>query len=457
VRHACIAVVSAALILLPGAAEPAFADDDPALAASRRDEPSAAGRPGADDLSLRLSLDPHVSLESGADLTYACAFSLGELEARYFPAFAARPTAGALARLARAAVLDAPLAWWFTVLQHEAFGHGGRAREFGADAGFHMGSPWEGRSSYASFDSAGLSTEDLLRVYAGGAESNNWSASLLERELVAGRPMTTLELLHVAGSRLVLADYVLRTTPDPETDPAGFYREWSGGGDVAHYLGYLNTIYHGEAGIESDDVSPAVIGEYRRLERQARWSLLDPGIWLALWSAGRQIARGDDAAVLALPRTGRWRWLPLLSADWMPDGGAVAVETVFAPARGSANGSRWFSFTARRGGGPAGPYGAVGAAAESLWRTARLRIGGEFELWGGSDRGLGGGVRARLRAVRGRLAGFFLDVGVKSDGHWPGRPAETGLFFRVGGYLGPMRHSDPAGPESNVTQGGGTP
>lgn len=401
--------------------------------------PAAVEHVTADDRSLRLSMDPYVSLETGADLTYACTFSLGELERRYFPAFDGRPALGAPVRLLRTILLDAPLAWWFTVLQHEAFGHGGRAREFGADAGFHMGSPWEGRSSYASFDTDSLSTEDLLRVYAGGSESNGWSATLLERELVGGRPLTAFELLHLVGSRLVTSDYVLRTTPDPEEDPAGFYREWEGGGDVAHYLGYLNTIYYGEPGIGPDEVVPTVVREYRRLERQAYWNFLDPGIWIAAWAAGRQIARGDEAAVLPVPRSGGTRWLPVLSADWMPDGGAISLETVVAPARRTGAESRWFSLVARRGSGPAGPYGALGAASESLWRTARWRIGGELEFWDGSDRGFGGGARVRLRAVRGRLSDFFLDVGAKSDGHWPGRPAESGIFFRVGGHLGPLR------------------
>lgn len=446
------AAVSAALVVSLLTAPVAPAEDARAPGPPHAEDPGTSQGLDADDLSLRFSLDPYFSLETGADLTYACAFSLGELEASYFPALAHRPAAGALARLARAVVLDAPLAWWFAVLQHEAFGHGGRAREFGADAGFHMGSPWESRSSYASFEAEGLTAAELLRVYAGGSESNSWSATLLERELVAGRPLTAFELLHLAGSRLVVSDYVLRTTPDPEQDPAGFHREWSGGGDVANYLGYLNTVYYGEAGIEPTVVSPSVVREYRRLERQARWSLLDPGVWMAAWAAGRQIARGDEAAVLPVPRAGRWRWLPLLSADWMPDGGAVAVETVFAPVRDSGEGSRWFSFTARRGSGPAGSYGAVGAAAERLWSTRRFRIGGELELWDGSDRGFGGGIRARLRATRGRLAGFFLDVGAKSDGHWPGRPAEPGLFLRIGGYLGPMRRAD-TGPAARKASG----
>jgi hypothetical protein len=380
-------------------------------------------------------------VETGADLVYASAFGLGELEARYFPAMRGRAYIGVPVRVARTALLDAPIAWWLGVLQHEAFGHGGRAREFGADASFHMGSPWQGRSSYASFSTEGLSTLDLLRIYAGGSESNGWSATLLERELVAGRAMTAFELLYLASSRVVTSKYVLQTTPDPVEDPARFYREWRGGGDVANYLGYLNTIYHGDSGITPEQVSPTVVREFRRLERDAWWNLADPGIWLSFWGIGRQVVRGDGAEMLPLPRTAGRSWLPILSADWMPDGGAISLETVIGPREGSTGGPRWFSITVRRGAGPAGSFGALGAATEKLLDAGPLRIGGEIELWNGSDRGFGGGARVRLRLTRGKLREFFFDLGLKSDGHWPGRPAASGLFFRLGSHLGPIRRA----------------
>jgi hypothetical protein len=341
----------------------------------------------------------------------------------------------------RTIVLDAPIAWWFTVLLHEAFGHGGRAREFGADASFYMGSPWDGRSSYASFSTDGLSTEDLLRVYTGGSEANGWAATKLERGLVAGRAMTSFELLYLASSRLVTSKYVLQSTPDPVDQPAEFYQEWKGGGDVANYLGYMNTIYYGAPGITPEAVSPTVVEEFRRLERQALWNLADPGIWLSLYGVGRQVARGDGAALPPLPRTGGRYWLPILSADWMPDGGAVSLETVIGARPEAIDPARWFSVTIRHGEGPAGPYGALGAATEKLVTAGPLRIGGEVELWDGSDRGLGGGFRVRLHVTRGTMRQFFFDVGAKTEGHWPGRPAEPGLFFRIGADMGPFRRA----------------
>ena len=380
----------------------------------------------------RISIDPHFSLETGADLTFALSSGAAALEAFAFRSVDLKPASGVPVRLLRTVLLDHPLAYWLVVLQHEGFGHGGRAREFGSSADIHMGSPWSGRSSYATFETEGLTDEELLRIYTGGSESNGWSATLLERELVAGRAMHHFELLYLIRSRLVTSFYVLDTTPDPVTEPLRFYGEWRGGGDVARYLGYLNAIHHGDPGITPDGASPTVAAEYDRLRRQAVWNALDPGVWLAGWMVCRNILYSDAARQLPLPKIAGRRFLPVLSADWLPHGGVISLEAVFGSRAGQPDSSRWFSFTVRRGDGPAGSFGALGAAKESVWRSPHVRIGGEVEAWIRPGGRLGGGARLRVSFARRRWGRLFVDRGVKSAGHWPGRPAGHGLIVRAG-------------------------
>lgn len=395
-------------------------------------EPWSEAPPAASP-AVTLSVDPEFSLETGAHLTSATTTAIAEIEARAFRFAAGRGPGRIAFRAVRTLVLDLPLASWLAVLQHEAFGHGGRAREFGASAGVHMGSPWSGRSSYATFDAEGLSTEELLRVYAGGAESNGWSATLFEREAVAGRPFHSFELLHLVRSRLVTSQYVLLTTPDPEDDPTGFFAEYSGGGDVAHYLGLLNTRHYGEPGIALAGASASVVREFHRLRRQAYWNAADPGVWLALWTIGRRVLDGEGPQPLPVPRLGGRPFLPLLSADWLPDGGLISVESVFGRAQArDAHEGGWYSFTLRRGSGPAGPFGAAGAATDRFRDVGGIQLGGELELWTRPERSLGGGARLRMSLRRGRAAGLFFDLGAKSAGHWPGRPAEPGVFLAAG-------------------------
>jgi hypothetical protein len=353
---------------------------------------------------------------------------------------------GAVAlRAVRTIVWDAPVAWWFGVVLHEAFGHGGRGREFNASPGVHLGTPWEGRVSFASFDTAGLSTEQILYIYLGGTEANTQAATFLERRAVEGVTMRPIDLLYLASNRLVASRYVLRTTPDPRRDPARFFDEYSGGGDVANYLGLLHDLHGDGTGITPGGVDDRVLREYARLRRAAWWNALDPGTWWAIASALRMEARGDASPSLPLPRWGRHRFLPLFSSEWTPSGAETSIEVVMAPEAGGEVGEgigrggspSWCSFIARRGRGPSRGFGALGAAADDLVRGGRFSAGGSAELWHDPRNGLGGGARAHLRLVSGPLRGLFVDLGVKSQGYWIGQPAGAGPFIGVGVRLTP--------------------
>jgi hypothetical protein len=423
-----------------------------AAAAARADEPQVAPR-------YEMQVSPILDAESGARLISSAVTATGWGEERLFRPLAPGPGA-ATARAVRALLWDAPMAWWYGVALHEASGHGGRGREFHTAPGVHLGSPWGGRDSFATFDLEGTSTEEVLYIYAGGTEANTIAATLLERRAVEGVRLRPIDLLYLVSNRLVASDYVLRTTPNPRTRPGRFFVEYSGGGDVARYLGLLHELHGDGSGITSASVDGTVYREYRRLRRQAYWNALDPGLWWALASAMRMTARGDDAPPLPLPRAGRYRFLPVLSSEWTPSGGGTSLEWMVAPAAGddagagtttSASGApgaaaarkaiparsgiaapRTFSFVARRGRGPSGAFGAIGGAAEDLLPAGRFSLGGSAELWHDPRNGLGGGARLRARLTRGHLRGLYFDVGVKSQGYWIGQPASAGPYAAIG-------------------------
>ncbi len=377
-------------------------------------------------------LDPTLGAESGArDLaTLVGALGCGE-------AWLSRRADSVTLRVLRTLVWDLPVGWWFGVAQHEIFGHGGRAREFHASPGFHLGSPWGGRDSYASFDAEGLSTTQRLLIYAGGVEGNDVAATVLTRRAVEGVRLRPIDLIVLAANRFTVSDYVLRTTPDPADDPAGFYSEYAGGGDAANYLGLLNTLQDGVSGIAPTAVDPAVVNEYRRLRRQAWWNAADPGAWWALASAARQVGRGDDAPPLPLPHAGGWRFLPLLSAEWTPSGGQASLEWAMAPTAPRERVPTWWSVVIRRGAGPAGPFGAAGASVAEALPAGPFLLGGTAEAWHDPGHGLGGGARLRGRLARGAARGLYFDLGVKSQGYWIGQPAGAGPYLAVGYVAAP--------------------
>jgi hypothetical protein len=397
-------------------------------AGARADEPQGPPR-------YELLLSPTLDAECGARLVSSAVTATGSGEERLFRRLEPGPGGIAL-RTLRLLAWDAPVAWWYGVALHEGFGHGGRAREFHTSPSVHLGSPWGGRDSYASFDLDGTTSENRLHIYAGGAEANTLAASFLERRAVEGVAMRPIELLYLASNRLVASDYVLRTTPDPEAEPARFHAEYSGGGDVANYLGLLHELHVGGSGIGPASVDATIVREYRRLRRQAVWNLLDPGLWWALASAMRQTARGDASSPVPLPRAGRFRHLPVLSAEWTPSGGQTSIEWILAPVTAGTAAPRTFSFVARRGAGPAGAFGALGASAEDLMYSGRWALGVAAEIWHDPRGGPGGGARLRARLTRGYLRGLYVDAGAKSQGYWIGQPASPGPYVAVGLLLG---------------------
>jgi len=402
-------------------------------------------RSGSIEPRYEFYLDPYLGEDSGARDVSSIVTIFGSGEER-LDALLSGPSPGGAAtlRLGRTLAWDLPVAWWFGVVLHETFGHGGRAREFDASPGVHLGSPWEGRVSFASFDGRGKSTEELLYIYIGGTEGNDLAATYLERRAVEGVRMRPLELFFLASNRLVASRYVLRTTPDPRTEPTRFFSEFSGGGDVANYLGLLHALHGAGTGITSSGVDDSVLREWRRLTRQAWWNALDPGAWWAIASALRMEARGDGSPALPLPRAGRFRFLPLFSSEWTPSGGETSLELAMAPdAVPSASGDAsrryrarrfppWFSFVARRGRGPSGSFGALGAAADDLSRAGRFSLGGTAEVWHDPRNGLGGGARVRARLLSGYFRDVYFDLGVKSQGYWIGQPATAGVYAAVG-------------------------
>lgn len=430
-RRVMLAAATLGAVLHAGAAAAAAAGA--ASAAAAGEEPPKT--------RYEAQVSPLMDAEAGARDLASLVTTLGAGEERLFRTFDAggpawRATGSAL-RSARTFLWDAPVAWWFGIALHEGFGHGGRGREFHTSPDAHLGSPWGGRDSYASFETGGKSTEELLYIYVGGTEANTLAATLLERRAVEGVRLRPIDLLFLASNRLVASDYVLRTTPDPVREPGRFYGEFSGGGDVARYLGYLHEMHGDGSGIAPQGVDGAVQREYRRLRRQAWWSLADPGLWWSLGSALRLAARGDGAPTLPLPRAGRHRFLPILSAEWTPAGGQASLEWAMAPlALSSGRGPTRLSLVARRGRGPSGGFGALGAGAEDMIPAGSLTFGGTVEVWHDPLHGPGGGARLRARLRRGPCAGLYVDLGLKSQGYWIGQPASAGAYGAVGLVLG---------------------
>jgi len=96
---------------------------------------------------------------------------------------------GMAIRIGKFFLLDYPISIWTTVLQHEYFGHGARAREHGVTASYKLYSPWQywpwgNKRAYVRWKKG--YPEDInkrLSLTLGGIESNSVLAEIKEKYL----------------------------------------------------------------------------------------------------------------------------------------------------------------------------------------------------------------------------------------------------------------------------------
>jgi hypothetical protein len=166
-QHAARLAVVAALLIAAGLE----------LSAQQPAQPPAADeRPRP-----TVSIDPDRSIDTGADFTLAMLVLASDLEEAAFSRLERSARTNIPLGIAKAVLLDHPMAVFMLVMQHEAFGHGGRAREFGATATFRVGSPWTSDTLFnggtrfgggASWGGNQTTSEERGRIYAGGTEAN---------------------------------------------------------------------------------------------------------------------------------------------------------------------------------------------------------------------------------------------------------------------------------------------
>lgn len=181
--------------------------------------PPAAGPPAPTEpvhpLRLELLVSPTFGMEDGLRDVLSverALFLYDDLLARGldFDESGWRRLAGILGRLAKFLLVDTPIVTFLNAVQHEVFGHGARAREFGQWPQYLFGlplpysllAPGQDYSGFAYFGTSGLADRDLPMVF-GGIEANAYAGHLVAMTaLRGGGSLHYGDALHYLVSRL---------------------------------------------------------------------------------------------------------------------------------------------------------------------------------------------------------------------------------------------------------------
>jgi hypothetical protein len=277
----------------------------------------ATTRARADELVLLA--DPDFTMEAGIRTFDSGRRTLMQYE-RVFPGLF-QPAGSTLGlarfafRVAKLGLVDLPLSSLTTVFLHEVFGHGARAREFGASVRyqFHLPFPYSVLDDGQEFlglaipSNRGTGRDDNISFIAAGIEANHLAAHLaLRRSLLQGAR------LHAADAIFYLQklNYTSSFMSKRGTLPRGPSSD-----DVEAYTAQL-----------ADGANLTGLADRRALSLQLRtaylWNLLDPHIYLSLYAIARSLGTGERGVKLPTVRVAgaeAWASLRFNLSPWGPE------------------------------------------------------------------------------------------------------------------------------------------
>jgi hypothetical protein len=348
-------------------------------------------------------------------------------------------------------IWEVPIAVPLTLVQHEGFGHGARARELGLRARY--GVTVDG--AYTDLEEIPESSSDIGLISGGGTEANGVMARrlLLDAQRRQGVPGSMVPTYVIA--KLDLPLYVWSTVEPRAAGPAtddetngnaqSFVEQYTSGNDIAFYLvarqaqrrgtQSVQELWDGTYEIDFDEAR--LTADWRDLRSTAVWAAADPALVVLLFSYVRDHVVGHDPQVhpLSIP-LGRGLGMTLSTrAALAPTYLTRFLDVLVTTPRGVLCAYvRDLDSREDRGFG-------LGVSLERFEASRHVTLGLSGDIWkepasreGGSRRN-GWNVTGEAEVRFSRRVGLSVMAGAKSDGYFPGRPSRDGFYLGVGALV----------------------
>ncbi len=331
-----------------------------------------------------------------------------------------------------------PVAAALLLVQHEVGGHGGRGREFGLGPSYVFNYDFSGGTSV---DRAPRTNEENMLLAAGGAEADGVLAHRILLDALRPDGVDGAKIPLALMTKLDLTAYILETAKPDDEGEDGFVDQYQKGNDVAFYLVARQAQRRGTApedvwnGVYAVDLSEHLLHDMSDdLRTAAIWNALDPSLISAVYAYFRDHVIG-----------GRTRVHPPVLR--LGDGLGLTLGT--RAALGPQEVSRFLDLHAATRWGVLTLYirdldssvdrtYGFGAAIHGLRLGERLDLAVQADTWDepvsreALYEGTGWNVNAEIDARLGPRWGLAAKVGSKSDGFFPGRPRDEGVYAGFG-------------------------
>jgi hypothetical protein len=387
----------------------------PAAYAYEAGEGEAVSKQG--DVPLQFSVDKHFSMHTGADLVQAGLWGYQTLDNAFLSStFSAEGYSAKFARFGKLAA-EGMLAYWGTIFQHERFGHGARAREFGLKIIKYKVKPDNGFVQYSTQDYAKLSPAQKSLFVTGGIEGNY----ILSEHIKYNWLVT--DSMDVRASNLYFISYLDQSNYIFNTVKSGTI---SAGNDIAAYVKEVNTWHQ-----KKDAVS------LHRLRHYAILDLFDPFVYYSVYGMFNYVANGEQQYEYPMFNIGEYRYLPALRSVLSPWGPEWMLNNYIKGPSGQ------LMYIGIRNGSTAGKSSrTLTVKASDLFSWQAVYFDVRADVWHQPSISALNAANAKnkLGMAMFSTANYMIktnikllgQVGYKMGGFLPGEPLKAGLVLRAG-------------------------
>lgn len=361
-----------------------------------------------------LVVDRYFSPYSGASITRSTYNFYKAIDDKYLPnGEGYNDFSWSFARLGKLSI-DFVLGSFLSITQHEVFGHGYRAREFGFS---HIGYDLyvtHGATYFLLEDYDNLNIYQQNAINAAGMEANKVLAKKVQRPWFKTRTFDYRDGLLYIFNKLDQVDYVMFTRSATASD----------GNDVNNYINGVNN-YYGHTVLTN--------GKLRTAEL---WDLLDPSLYYSLYALSNFLVNGTPTMSFPMLKINDYHYLPTGNTILTPWGVEFQLQNFIVSPQ-----NELYQLNVRYGSNSnITSYGID--FNQPIWKYDRWILNNQISMWVQPSMNYANALQTKrqfgfaefvsFEYRAGENVSFIGDIGYKTAGYMPGFLLNNNYIFRIG-------------------------